>query len=360
MSLVQDPPGLRLAPLATYLGRALEDLDAGLPVDAQLLAGGRSNVTYVLSQDGRRWVLRRPPLGNVMPSAHDMGREHRVLSGLTRAGFPVPRPLLLCMDETVIGAPFMVMEYVDGRVLEDGEDTAGLAPSEATALSEAFVATFARLHAVVPQDCGLGELGRPAGFLQRQVRRWADQWDRTKTRELPALDRLVRELGDRIEGVPADLPSSIVHGDYRLDNLILAHREPVVQAVLDWEMSTLGYPAADLAVSLVYWSQPTDVLRRRVPVAERATDAVGFWDRHRIAEEYSRRTGDGLDHLEPCLALACLKLAVIMESILKRTLDGRQLGQASADSGDMRQAVEALARMGTTALEGGGVEALGG
>jgi aminoglycoside phosphotransferase (APT) family kinase protein len=350
MSAVADPPGLRLEALARHLAGELEGFDAAVPLEPRLLTGGRSNVTYVLNG---RWVLRRPPLGNVMPSAHDMGREHRVLSGLTRAGFPVPRPLHLCTDESVIGAPFMVAEYVDGRVLEDG---AALSPAEADGFCETFVDTLADLHAVDAAACGLGELGRPGGFLQRQVRRWAGQWERTKTRELPVLDRLAATLVEQVAAVPEDLPWGVVHGDFRLDNLILDRGRPVVQAVVDWEMSTLGYPAADLAVSLVYWSQPTDVLRRQLSVAAGATDAEGFWDRGRIAERYAARTGDALDHLDVCLALACLKLAVIMESIHKRTLEGRQLGDGGSD---MARGAEALARMGAEVTRGGGIEALG-
>ena len=349
MSATTDPPGLRSEPLARHLAGVLDGFDPGR-LDARMLTGGRSNVTYVLND---RWVLRRPPLGNVMPSAHDMGREHRVLTGLTRAGFPVPRPLHLCEDETVIGAPFMVAEYVDGRVLEDGD---ALSPADADAFCETFVQTLADLHAVDAVACGLGELGRPSGFIQRQVRRWAGQWERTKTRELPVLDGLAATLSDEVAAVPEDLPWGVVHGDFRLDNLILDRDRPVVQAVVDWEMSTLGHPAADLAISLVYWSQPTDVLRRQLSVAAGATDAEGFWDRRRIVERYAARTGDALDHLDVCLALACLKLAVIMESIHKRTLDGQQVG---GSSDDMAQATEALARMGAAVMGGGGIEALG-
>jgi aminoglycoside phosphotransferase (APT) family kinase protein len=349
MTGLADPRGLRLGPLARHLGERLDGFDACAGLHARLLTDGRSNVTYVLNE---RWVLRRPPLGNVMPSAHDMGREHRVLSGLTRAGFPVPRPLHLCSDETVIGAPFMIAELVEGRVLEVGS---ALAQIERDAFCTAFVDTLADLHAIDPAACGLQDLGRPYGFLQRQVRRWTAQWQRTKTRELPVLDELIMTLAKQVADVPEGLSWGIVHGDFRLDNLILDDARPEIRAVVDWEMSTLGHPAADLAVSLVYWTEPTDVLRKELSVAAGATDAEGFWNRRRIVERYSAQTGDGLEHLDVCLALACLKLAVIMESIHKRTLDGHQIGERV---GDMARGAEALARMGVAVARGGGLDAL--
>lgn len=351
-------PGLHLRGLLRYLPAVVPDVDADRPVDVQLLAGGRSNLSYLLSQGGLRLVLRRPPLGHVMPTAHDMAREYRVLSGLSRVGFPVPKPLAICEDAGVIGAPFMLMEYVPGRVLATATDGADLAPADAERICASFVAQLAGLHAVDPEAAGLADLGRPQGYVARQVRRWRDQWERTKTRDLPELDRLASWLERQVTALPPDLPWSVVHGDYRLDNVILDAQTCQVTAVLDWEMSTLGDPVADLAVSLVYWSRPGEPLRQRLPVAVGVTERPGFWERGQLVSAYLDATSRDLAHLDICLALACLKLAVIMESIHYRTLRGQQLGAASDDGVDMGAATEALATLGLAVAAGGGVAAL--
>jgi len=328
------------------------------PLAAVLLAGGRSNVSYLLEQGDRRLVLRRPPLGNILPSAHDMGREFRLLSGMARVGFPAPAAVALCEDTAVIGAPFMLMEFVDGQVIATADEASLLTPAQADAVSSSLVSTLARLHQVDVRAAGLEGLGRPEGYLGRQVVRWSDQWQRTKTRELADMDALSTWLGERVGDVRPDAPWSIVHGDYRIDNVILDPVDHSVRAVLDWEMSTLGDPVSDLAISLVYWSEAADLLRRDIPVSTGVTAGAGFWTRQRIVDEYSALTGFDLGHLDICLALACFKLAVIMESIHKRTRDGQQLGTAATDDGTMAEAATALARLGRTVAEGGGVAAL--
>ncbi len=173
---------------------------------------------------------------------------------------------------------------------------------------------------------GLTEFGRPEGYLPRQLARWTQQWELTQTRPLPVMDALRQRLGADLSTLPDDQPWGLVHGDYRLDNVMLAQEGADVRAVLDWEMSTLGHPLADLGLTLVYWTEPTDTLRRRIPVAERLTDATGFWDRRRIIDAYADASGLPMDRLDTCTALACFKLAVITESILARTLMGKQLG----------------------------------
>jgi aminoglycoside phosphotransferase (APT) family kinase protein len=354
-----DPPGLRLAELRAWLARRRPDVDRSLPLRARLMPAGRSNVTYLLSQQERRWVLRRPPLGHVMQSAHDMEREFRLLSGLTRVGFPVPRPYALCQDPTVIGAPFVLMEHVEGRVISDAADAGRLDEAEASQICAAAVAHLAQLHDVDVDAAGLSDLGRPLGYLARQVRRWSQQWESTRTRDLPEIVDLVDWLAERVGRLPEGLPQALVHGDYRIDNLILAPSGPEVRAVLDWEMSTRGDPVADLAVMLVYWSRPGDTLRHRVPVAEGVTDGPGFWDRRRLADAYADATGHDLSHLDVCLALACLKLAVIMESIHFRNLAGHQLGTAARhDATAMGRAAEALVALGLEVAQGGGLDAL--
>jgi aminoglycoside phosphotransferase (APT) family kinase protein len=353
-----EAPGLLVETLHRYLATEVPGVRPDVPLEAVLLAGGRSNVSYLISQGDRSWVLRRPPLGHVMPTAHDMGREHRVLSGLTRVGFRVPRPLTLCEDSTVIGAPFMVMDYVEGRVLATADDASGVTPIEAGEISTAFVETLVQLHAVDVAAAQLSQLGRPEGYLGRQVRRWLQQWERSRTRELDGVARLGSWLQAQVDVLPAGLPWSVVHGDYRLDNVIVAHDAPDVVAVLDWEMSTLGDPVADLAVALVYWSRPGETLRHRVPVATGVTDVPGFAERSELVSAYAAASGRDLSHLDVCLALACLKLAVIMESIHYRSLRGQQLGTASQGGIDMGAATEALVDLGLAVASGEGLNAL--
>jgi aminoglycoside phosphotransferase (APT) family kinase protein len=357
--LPADPPGLRLGPLTAWLAAQGLPIDADAPLRATLLEGGRSNVTYLLEDaSGGRLVLRRPPLGHVMPSAHDMRREYQVLSGLNRVGFPAPRALAESQDESVIGSTFMVMSYVDGRVISDEESARDLPAAEASDVCAALIDTLAHLHAVDAEAAGLGDLGRPQGYLTRQVRRWGQQWEITKTRDLPAIDSLRSWLESQVETIPADLPWSIVHGDYRLDNVILGRASSEVLAVLDWEMSTLGDPVSDLAVALVYWSEAADGLRNRVPVSEHITDGPGFWTREQLIERYAGTTESPLDHLDFATVLACFKLAVIMESIHYRNLSGQQLGTAAASGGQMGIATEALAEMGLAVMSQGTIRGL--
>jgi aminoglycoside phosphotransferase (APT) family kinase protein len=355
----EDPAGLRMAELARWLVAAGISLDASSPLKATLFPSGRSNVTYLVTDAaGSSVVIRRPPLGNVLPSAHDMAREHRVLSGLARADFPAPRPLALCADDDVIGAPFLVMEFVDGPILSTDEDVAALQPADLGRASESLVETLAQLHRLDLEAAGLAELGRPQGYLARQATRWAQQWDLTKTRELDTMDELRRRVEALVDSVPPDGRAALVHGDYRLDNVILTPGSWEARAVLDWEMSTLGDPLADLALMLVYWSEPGDVARHRVPIADNLTEADGFWGRQRIIDQYASLASSDLEQLDACTALACYKLAVIAESIHARTLSGKQLGAAATGQGGMGEAAEALARMGLAVTEMGTVAGL--
>ena len=329
------------------------------PVQATLLAGGRSNVSYKLTDaNNSSWVLRRPPLGHIMPSAHDMGREFRVLSGLNSVAFPTPTTRGYCEDESVIGAKFMLMDFVDGRVIESAKNAETLSVYQASEISAELVDTLARLHAIDPVAAGLDQLGKPAGYLQRQVKRWGEQWQITKTRELPEIEALHAWLETAIAKVPESLSTSIVHGDYRIDNVILAGEESKIVAVLDWEMSTLGDPISDLAISLVYWSQATDTLRKRIPVAEDATSGEGFWSRQQVLDRYADQTGLDISHLDQCVALACFKLAVIMESIHHRNLSGQQLGAAAGEQSTMGEATVALTELGLAVTRVGAISAL--
>ena len=353
-----DPKGLRLAPLREWMGSVGIDVAMDAPLTADLLAGGRSNVSYLLTDAAQRtWVLRRPPLGHVLPTAHDMGREFTVLSGLNRVHFPTPRAIALCEDEEVIGARFLLMDYIEGRVIADSDGAAALSPDEASDICASLVDTLADLHAISPQDAGLAALGRPDGYLERQLSRWSQQWELTATRELPVVTELAAQLQERAAGI-ASAPGGIVHGDYRLDNTILDPASPRVKAVVDWEMSTLGDPAMDLAIMLVYWTDPGDGLRADVPVAQHITDRPGFWNRGQIVARYVERTGLDLAQLEFCTGLACFKLAVIMESILARSLKGQQMGSGASETAAMGQATQALAQMGVAVLDRGVEEGL--
>lgn len=328
-------------------------------VTATLLAGGRSNLSYRLDDSsGRALVVRRPPLGHVMPSAHDMGREFRVMSGLNRVGFPTPPARALCDDVDVIGASFMVMDFVPGTVIDSEEAAVGLDESLRSRISGELIDTLAALHQIDPETAGLESLGRPDGYLTRQVHRWGRQWELSATRELPVLDTLAVHLQQQVAEAEAASTASIVHGDYRIDNTILAPGGDGVRAVVDWEMATLGDPAADLAVSLVYWVDPGDGLRGSVPVSEHITDQPGFWNRSQLVERYAEQAGSALHHLDFCTALACYKLAIIMESIRYRALSGQQLGAAADDVEEMGRATEALAELGMEVLARGTIEGL--
>ncbi|RSM55856.1 acyl-CoA dehydrogenase [Actinoplanes sp. ATCC 53533] len=312
------------------------------PLRLDLIAGGRSNLTYRVTDGHSRWVLRRPPLGPLTPTAHDMGREHHVVAALGASGIPVARAVSYCADPGVIGAPFSIMSYVDGRVLRDGAEAAGLSADDARRCAEALVDELARLHAVDPGQIGLGDFGRPAGYLERQVRRWHDQWARVTTRDLPELAELHRLL---VRATPPESGASIVHGDYRLDNVILAHDDPgTILAIVDWEMATLGDPLADLGLTLVYWDP---VCAPVLGVRHAPTANAGFPTGPQLAKRYAERSSRDASTLGFYQALGYLKLAVIAEGIHARHLAGQTVGTGFDTVGT---AVPALLRAGLDTL----------
>jgi aminoglycoside phosphotransferase (APT) family kinase protein len=343
----QVPPGLDPEAVARLLGPAVGGL-AG-PLRAELIAGGRSNLTYVVGDGERRWVLRRPPLAHVLPTAHDMVREHRVISALCGTGIPVPRTVLLGDDPAVLGVPFYVMELVEGHVVRDRLPEAWPdTPGTRRRMSTALITTLARLHAVDPQGVGLGDVGRPAGFLERQVRRWWRQWELSRTRDLPEMEELRRRLE---AGLPVSGAPAIVHGDYRLDNLILAPDDPGrVAAVLDWEMCTLGDPLADLGLLLVYWVDPEDPIEDRALLALSAiTGEPGFHSPSELIETYAQASGRDLGALDWYVALGGYKLAVVAEGIHARFLMGATMGEGFEVMGTrvpllVRRALDRLSR----------------
>ncbi|MEV6235555.1 phosphotransferase family protein [Lentzea sp. NPDC051838] len=288
------------------------------PVRIELLHGGRSNLTYVVTDGTRRWVLRRPPLGPLTPTAHDVGREYRVMAALGPTDVPVPRTVFSCTDLGVIGVPFTVVEHVDGLVVRDGTV---LSTEDARRCAEALVDELAALHALDPAEIGLGDFGRPEGFASRQVTRWRGQWDRVATRDSTAVEDLHARL---VTALPRQSGAALVHGDYRWDNTILAPGDPGrIAAIVDWEMAALGDPLTDLGLLLLYWDPVvTPVLGvRHVPSAN-----TGFPPADDLAERYARRSGRDLSGLRFHQALACFKLAVIAEGIHARHLAGRTVG----------------------------------
>ncbi len=323
--MTHAPAGADPAVVGPYLATALAD-DLWSSCTVELIAGGKSNLTYRVDSPAGSAVLRRPPLGHVLPTAHDMVREHTVMSALAGTDVPVPRMLHLCTDAAVLGQPFYVMERVEGHVCRV-DLPAGYAdqPAQRRAVGEGLVDVLAALHDVDPASVGLGEFGRPEGYLERQVRRWVKQWDATRIEGHEALDALADELA---AAVPATQRHTVVHGDYRLDNTILDPTTPGrVAAVLDWEMSTLGDPLADVGILLGYWSQADDTgARTEALVVPAATVLEGFPTRAEVAERYAARTGLDLTPLPWYAAFAAFKLAVVCAGIVARVRGGAMVG----------------------------------
>jgi aminoglycoside phosphotransferase (APT) family kinase protein len=300
----------------------------------ELIAGGRSNLTYRLTfpepaDSGQaqpsRFVLRRPPLGHVLPTAHDMGREFRVISALHGTDIPVAAPVAFCTDTDVIGSPFYVMEYVDGMVLRTREQAALISPGQARQVSERLAEMLAAIHGLDLAGAGLTDFGRPAGYMRRQLSRWQRQWELSVTREVPGYGELVGRLE---AGLPEEGEGTLVHGDFRVDNVLLAVGvRPRIAAVVDWEMSTLGDPLADLALSLVYWADPRDSDWVDVEVGATVTSGPGFLTREQFAATYAARSGRDLSGIGYYMAFGCFKLAVVLEGINARFLQNKTVGE---------------------------------
>jgi aminoglycoside phosphotransferase (APT) family kinase protein len=335
------PAGIDYAGVSRFFAERVPGGHA--PLSIELISGGKSNLTYLVRAGGYDWVLRRPPLGHVLPTAHDMAREFRVLSALAGTGVPVPRTIALCEDTAVNGMPFYVMEYRRGIVIEEELPPGFCAtPDERRRLSLALVDTLVKLHAVDYNTVGLGDFGRPDGYIERQVRRWSEQWERSKTRDLPVINELIRRLRASIPESPAP---TIVHGDYRLGNMILDPADPGrVVAILDWEMATLGDPLSDLGYTLGYWGQADDPPERLVAAPTGAvTAAPGFLTRAELVEEYARRSGRNVEHVDFYQVLAYYKLAVIAEGIHARFLKGETVGEGFEGYDERVNMVSAMA-----------------
>jgi aminoglycoside phosphotransferase (APT) family kinase protein len=355
MTTFDDPTAQRLEPIVQgaepetvgpHLAQVLHDR-RWRTCHVALIAGGKSNLTYRVSSDAGEVVLRRPPLGHVLPTAHDMAREYRVQTALAGTAVPVPRTLWHEEADGVLGASFYLMERVVGHVCRNTLP-AGYADSaeERARIGTALIDTLARLHTVDPAAVGLGDFGRPAGFMERQLRRWSEQWERSKITDLPTLDALRNELARTRPAVGAE---AVVHGDYRLDNTILHPTKPgEILAVLDWEMSTLGDPLADLGAMLAYWSEEDDdevlVAARMMPPL---TALPGFPSRREVVDCYATRTGFDVSDVDWYQAFAFFKLAVVCQGIAARAAGGAMLG-SGFDSA--QRLVEPLANAGRHVL----------
>jgi aminoglycoside phosphotransferase (APT) family kinase protein len=325
------PEGIDRAGVEAWFGANVPG--AQLPLSFERISGGHSNLTYGVRDAGSgHWALRRPPLGKRLGSAHDMGREHRVVSALAGTPVPVAPVAGFCEDESVNGAPFYVMEFVEGPILR-GLAEADAFPDEADrrAIGERVVDTLVEIHAVDPDAVGLGELGRKDDYVARQLHRWQGQWEKSKTRELPAIDAVHERLAARI---PEQGPATIVHGDYRLDNMILTSTGEVA-AVVDWELCTLGDPLADVGLLMVYWPEAGE--GETLALGQPATLAPGFPKRAELKARYAERSGRDLSQLDFFVALGYWKLAIILEGVYARYSAGAY--------GKVDPGIEAFARL---------------
>jgi aminoglycoside phosphotransferase (APT) family kinase protein len=325
VTAVADLVGLPAAPARNWVGGNLPAADVSGEWAPELIAGGLSNITYRLPLPSGTLILRRPPVGHLLPRAHDVAREYRVLAALFGSAVPVPEPLGYCADPSVIGAPFYVMREVGGEVLRSRPDTGRLTAGQRSAVAGQLASTLAALHAVDPAAVGLGDFGRRGGYCTRQLATWGAQWDRSRTRDLPDMIRLLAALAKR---APEDSGTGIVHGDYRLDNVIvdLGEGGPRIRAVLDWELATLGDPLADLGTTLAYWHDEGDLERALVPVAAGVTAWPGFPTAASFASCYAAASGRELRDLGFYLALGTMKIAVILEGVHARYLAGQAAG----------------------------------
>ncbi|GAB3493580.1 phosphotransferase family protein [Nocardiopsis coralliicola] len=336
-----NPPGLDPVRLRAYLDAERPGMVAG-GLTARLIAGGRSNLTYELTDGRSRWVVRRPPLGHVLPTAHDMGREYTVISALAPTAVPVPATRLLCRDPDVLGADFYIMDFVEGTPYRTAGQLAELGPERTRAVVLDLVDTLVALHGIDPAAVGLADFGRPEGFLERQVRRWGKQLDASRSRDLPGAEELRAGLAERLPASPAP---AVVHGDYRLDNALVRSGGggDRITAVLDWEMSTLGDPLTDLALIAVYSGSE----RTELPGVGDAARAPGFPPVDELVQRYAEGSGRDLSSFDWYVAFAFFKLAVILEGIHYRFSQGKTVG---ADFEKIGEAVPGLVAAGRERL----------
>ncbi|WP_375475204.1 phosphotransferase family protein [uncultured Jatrophihabitans sp.] len=318
-------PGVDLDVLSRWLDEVRPGLRQG-GLAGEVIAGGKSNLTYRVTDGASTWALRRPPLAHVLPTAHDMVREFRVISALAGTAVPVAEPVALCADPAVLGAPFYLMGFVDGVVLDKRALLAELPAQDATRCCELLVDTLVALHETDPAAVGLADFGRPEGFLARQVRRWRQQWDASQTRPLA-------ELAQTVERLEAQLPTQsapgVVHGDYRLTNVMFTPAVDRIAAVVDWEMATLGDPLTDLGLLVVY----QDLAQQGDMIMPRMSPENGFLTARQMVALYAERSPRDLAALEWYIGFGYFKLAVVAEGIHHRFLAGKTVGEGFAHFG---------------------------
>jgi len=306
--------GIDAAGVTAWFEDTVEAIET--PLEFARISGGRSNLTYrVTDAAGHNWALRRPPLGKRLASAHDMGREYRIISALAPTPVPVAPAVGLCEDDSVNGAPFYVMDWVDGPILRSVDEADEFPDSDdRRAIGERVVDTLVAIHSVDPDDAGIGDLAKKEDYVARQLHRWHGQWQKQHTRELSLVDEVHDRLAARI---PEQGPATLVHGDYRLDNMILTPNGEVA-AVVDWELCTLGDPLADVGLLLVYWGEDGDEL---VPLRP-ATMAPGFPSRAEVRQRYAEKSGRDLSEIDFYVALGLWKLGIILEGVFARYMAG--------------------------------------
>ena len=315
------------------------------PLSFSLIAGGHSNLTFgVTDAAGRRMVLRRPPLGQVLATAHDMGREHRIITALAPTDVPVAPTLGYVPDASVNGAPFYVMDFVDGLIVRTGPEAEALTPAARRRSGESLADVLAAIHAIDPDTVGLGDLGRKDGYIERQLKRWYGQWNKAKTRELADIDRVHDALA---ASVPEQGPAAIVHGDYRLDNCMMTP-DGEVAAVLDWELCTLGDPLADVGLLHVYWAEKGEGPGGAGQGGATAVD--GFLTRQELFDRYAEASGRDLSQLDYYVAFGYWKLACIVEGVYARYIGGA-MGDRAAGADAFARQVEMLAAQAAAAIE---------
>lgn len=323
---MSELPGVDLAALTSWLDEAQPGLRAG-ELSGEVIAGGKSNLTYRITDGTSTWALRRPPLAHVLPTAHDMVREWRVISALQGTAVPVAEAVALCDDPDVLGARFYLMGFVDGVVFDQADVLARVTPADATRACEQLMDTLVDLHEVDPASVGLADFGRPEGFLARQVTRWTKQWQASETRPRAELAHTVDRLTSTL---PEQSAPSIVHGDYRLTNVMFTPDIDRIAAVVDWEMATLGDPLTDVGLLVVYQGMAADSDR----VMPLMPPENGFLTTDQMVERYARRSPRDLTHLDWYSAFGYFKLAVVSEGIHNRYLAGKTVGEGFDHFGD--------------------------
>jgi len=315
-----------------WLQELLPDLQP--PLTYSLIAGGHSNLTFRCEDStGAAYVLRRPPLGHVLESAHDMGREHKIIAALADTEVPVPPTFGLCSDLDVNGAPFYVMRFVDGLVLHDASVAERLSDADRGDLGRRVVDVLATLHLLDPDQVGLGDLGRKEAYLTRQLKRWTKQWEASKTEEMPAMEEARRLLEERM---PDQIGSGIVHGDYRLGNMLVESGS--IKAVLDWELCTLGDPLADIGYLLNSWIEPDEVPAEQAALSP--TTRPGFPTRAQLRDRYERATGRDLSGIDYYRGFSHWRLAAIGQGVYKRYLVGAMGSNPDMDLTTYKESVQ--------------------